>query len=334
MRKNKRAERTRCGITVLVAVLCILVTFACVSISKFVLTDKKELVGVYTDFILSHDGNGQTAVIQTDNEGNTSGYISTTVSNFTEEKVSRRDVKFSMRAPTDAETEAGFVSDAWGVRHDLYRTSKYYDVSIVDENDNEFNATGQYAVLAADVRNSCNLLLKIKRKANAEVSMPDEGTEQLSIILETNLPYRDLQVFTVNTTMARLSVGVFSDVYNGFTRETVNLKSATQFVRDSNFDSEVSYLAKVEFVLSGFVTFDYVRFEEMYGQTPQYDETVNKYTLNIQAGADVNLYFYVTGKCDVKVSATIYDGKTPAGSEKVSGVGNDNIVFSNSGRTI
>ena len=313
MRKNRRAERTRCGITVLVAVLCILVTFASVSISKFVLTDKKELVGVYTDFILSHDGNGQTAVIQTDNEGNTSGYISTTVSNFTEEKVSRRDVKFSMRAPTDAEIEAGFVSDAWGVRHDLHRTSKYYDVSIVDENDNEFNATGQYAVLPADVRNSSNLL---------------------SIILETNLPYRDLQVFTVNTTMARLSVGVFSDVYNGFMRETVNLKSATQFVRDSNFDSESSYLAEIEFILSGNVTFDYVRFEEMYGLASQYDETVNKYTLNIQAGADVNLYFYVTGKCDVKVSATIYDGKTPAGSEKVSGVGNDNIVFSNSGRTI
>lgn len=334
MRKNRRAERTRCGITVLVAVLCILVTFASVSISKFVLTDKKELVGVYTDFILSHDGNGQTAVIQTDNEGNTSGYISTTVSNFTEEKVSRRDVKFSMRAPTDAEIEAGFVSDAWGVRHDLHRTSKYYDVSIVDENDNEFNATGQYAVLPADVRNSSNLLLKIKRKANAEASMPDEGTEQLSIILETNLPYRDLQVFTVNTTMARLSVGVFSDVYNGFMRETVNLKSATQFVRDSNFDSESSYLAEIEFILSGNVTFDYVRFEEMYGLAPQYDETVNKYTLNIQAGADVNLYFYVTDKCEVKVSATIYDGKTPAGSEKVSGVGNDNIVFSNSGRTI
>ena len=333
MRKSVRAKKTKYSLTALIAVLCILVTFACVSISKFVLTDKKELVGVYTDFVLSHDGNGQTAVIQSDKNGDLTGYISTTVSNFTEEKVSKRDVKFSMRAPTDAEIQAGVVSDAWGVRHGLFEASKYYEVSIVDETDNEITATSEATTLKANVRNSSNLLLKIKRKANADAVMPAEGTEQLSIILETNLPYRDLQVFTINTTMARLSVGVFSDVYNGFTRETVNLKSATQFVRDSSFTSEVSYLATVEFALSGDVAFDYARFEETYGFAPVYEKDLNKYIFNIRAGADVNLYFYVGGKCEVKVFATIDDGNSTVNGEKVSGVGSDNIVFSNSGRT-
>ena len=40
----------------LFATACALIAFACVSVSKFVLTDKKELVGVYTEFVLSHDG--------------------------------------------------------------------------------------------------------------------------------------------------------------------------------------------------------------------------------------------------------------------------------------
>lgn len=42
------------------ALRVVLVVFACVSVSKFVFSDKKELVGVYTDFVLSHDGDGKT----------------------------------------------------------------------------------------------------------------------------------------------------------------------------------------------------------------------------------------------------------------------------------
>ena len=80
------------------AVLLALVVFACVSVSKFVLTDKKELVGAYTDFVLSHDGAGQTAVLR--QTGTTAtGYIAVTVSNFADEKVSRRNVRFMMRPP-------------------------------------------------------------------------------------------------------------------------------------------------------------------------------------------------------------------------------------------
>ena len=61
------------------------------------------------------------------------------------------------------------------------------------------------------------------------------------------------------------------------------------------------------------------------GVTPVYAE--GKYTITVRAGADVNLYFYVSGKCSVSVSATIHDGKTPAGEERVSGVTEQNVVF-------
>lgn len=311
----------------LFAALSVLIAFACVSVSKFVITDKKELVGTYTAFVLSHDGEGQTAVMQTDKNGDTTGYIVVTVSNFKDEKVSKRDVRFSLRVPTDDELTATKVTDAWGAEHALAADSKYYAVTIVDKNDEELTDTSAATLLSANAKNSSSLLLKIKRKATAEPMASDE-TERISIILQTREPYKDLQVFDVNTTTARLSVGVSSDVYQGFTRETVNLKSATEFIRSlATPDLSASYLATVEFALSGEVVFDAARYRETYGDVPAYDSANNKYTITVRSGADVNLYFYVRGNCSVTVSATIADGSTAQGEEKVSGVNDDKIVF-------
>lgn len=311
----------------LFAALSVLIAFACVSVSKFVITDKKELVGTYTAFVLSHDGEGQTAVMQTDKNGDTTGYIVVTVSNFTDEKVSKRDVRFSLRVPTEDELNATKVTDAWGAEHALAADSKYYDVTIVDENDEELTDTSAATLLSANAKNSSSLLLKIKRKATAEPMASDE-TERISIILQTSEPYKDLQVFDVNTTTARLSVGVSSDEYQGFTRETVNLKSATEFIRSpATPDLNASYLATVEFALSGEVVFDAARYRETYGFAPVFNSEQNKYAVTIRSGADVNLYFYVRGNCTVTVSATIADGSTAQVEEKVSGVNDDKIVF-------
>ncbi len=311
----------------LFAALSVLIAFACVSVSKFVITDKKELVGTYTAFVLSHDGEGQTAVMQTDKNGDTTGYIVVTVSNFTDEKVSKRDVRFSLRVPTEDELKATKVTDAWGAEHALAADSKYYDVTIVDENDDVLTDTSAATLLSANAKNSSSLLLKIKRKATAEPMASDE-TERISIILQTSEPYKDLQVFDVNTTTARLSVGVSSDEYQGFTRETVNLKSATEFVRSPDLlIATASYLATVEFTLQDNVIFDYARYAEAYGDVPAYDSANNKYTITVRSGADVNLYFYVRGNCTVTVSATIADGSTAQVEEKVSGVNDDKIVF-------
>lgn len=312
----------------LFAALSVLIAFACVSVSKFVITDKKELVGTYTAFVLSHDGEGQTAVMQTDKNGDTTGYIVVRVSNFTDEKVSKRDVRFSLRVPTDDELEATKVTDAWGAEHALAADSKYYDVTIVDENDDELTDTSAATLLSANAKNSSSLLLKIKRKATADKPMASDETERISIILQTSEPYKDLQVFDVNTTTARLSVGVSSDEYQGFTREIVNLKSATEFVRSPDLPiTTASYLATVEFTLQDNVIFDYARYAEAYGDVPAYDSANNKYTITVRSGADVNLYFYVRGNCSVTVSATIADGSTAQGEEKVSGVNDDKIVF-------
>lgn len=303
------------------ALLLALVVFACVSVSKFVLTDKKELVGAYTDFVLSHDGAGQTAVLR--QTGTTAtGYIAVTVSNFADQKVSRRNVRFMMRPPELGEISDGYVTDAWNVKHNVTAESRNYDVEIVDENDNVVSGT----FLEANVKNSVSLLLKITRKASAP-AMDADGIENFSIVLETSEPYKDLQVFTVNTTMARLSVGVSSDVYNGYDRKIVNLKAAVDFVRNATVQENSSYLAEVEFSLVGEVVFDAVYYEEEYGFAPVYNAGRDKVTLTVRAGADVYLSFYVTGTCNVAVSATVYDGLTQPGAEKVSGVSDNKIVF-------
>lgn len=311
----------------LFAALSVLIAFACVSVSKFVITDKKELVGTYTAFVVSHDGEGQTAVMQTDKNGDTTGYIVVTVSNFTDEKVSKRDVWFSLRVPTDDELEATKVTDAWGKEYALAADSRYYDVTIVDVNGDELTDTSAATLLSADAKNSSSLLLKIKRKATDGNTMASDETERISIILQTSEPYKDLQVFDVNTTTARLSVGVSSDVYQGFTREIVNLKSATEFSSPATPVPGASYLATVEFTLSGEVVFDAARYRETYGFAPVFDSEQKKYAVTIRSGADVNLYFYVRGNCSVTVSATIADGSTAQGEEKVSGVNDDKIVF-------
>ena len=309
----------------LFAALCVLIAFACVSVSKFVLTDKKELVGRYTDFVLSHDGNGQTAVVRLNSDGSETGYIVTTVSNFTAEKVSKRDVRFYMRTPTADEISAGHVKDAWGNEHAVDKQSLNYKVEIVDSDDVPITATSDATYLSANGKNSSSLILKITRKSGADLG---DDTERLSIVLQTSVPYIDLQVFTVNVTAARLSIGVTSDTYQGYNRQIVNLKSAVDFIRSSTPVTTVDYLATVEFTLSGEVVFDALLYEETYGAQPLYNESRTTVIITIRAGADVNLYFYTRGSCEVKVTATINDKESP-GNEKISGVDETTkIVFS------
>ena len=97
----KREKRYK--IVALAMAFALFVALACTSLSKFVFRQEDYIVGSYTDFVISHDGEGQTAVLQSieDTEGyNYEGYIALSVSNFTENKFSKRDVEFSLRAPT------------------------------------------------------------------------------------------------------------------------------------------------------------------------------------------------------------------------------------------
>lgn len=316
------------SIVILAGALALLLLFAGVSVAKYVVDEKKELVGIYTDFVMSHNGSGQTAVLQGQQDGTYVGYIVVTVSNFNDAKISKRDVRFSLRAPSESELADRKVVDAWGNSYALAADSTKYEVEIVNESGSAYTDAELKALtwLAAPNKAQSSLLLKITRKKDAG-EFADATAEHFSVVLETSVPYRDLQVFDVVASSTRLSVGVTQNEYKGYTQYAVNLKSSADFLpkQKSGEQAILTYTARVTFTLTGEVTFDAYRFREMYG-----DKTAamngDGFTFTVAPGADMYLYFYTTGASSVKVSAVIDDGT--AAAEAISGVGEGGLVFS------
>lgn len=309
---------------ILAAALAFLSVLAGFSVAKYVITEKRELVGVYTDFVISHDGEGQTCVLQGQQDGTYVGYIAVTVNNFSGEKISKRDVMFSMREPTDAELAAGKVTDAWGNSYRLSDDSGKYEISIVNSAGEAYDEAELAALtkLKAKEKNQSSLLLKITRKSGFG-ALSDAEAEHISVILETSVPYRDLQIFHINAAATRLSVGVTKDVYKGYSEYIVNLKSSADFTSEKGILSFCKYKADIALSLEGNVIFDAYRFHEMYG-----DKTVlhgKTFEFEISPDADMYLYFYVSGECNVKMTGIIYDGEGQ--KEKISGVSEDDTVF-------
>lgn len=313
-------------VMLLASVLAFLLAFAGISVSKFVFDDKKELVGVYTDFVLSHDGKGQTAIMRTYDGEPGVGYIAITVNNFTEDKISKREVRFSLRAPTDSELAAGEVADAWDNRFALEKESGNYDISIVKESGEEYSEAElrEIAYLKAKVRSQSTVLIKIKRKASAG-EMPANGVENISVILETSEPYRDLQVFTVNVAKTRISVGIATNEYQGYEQKTVNLKTSIDFLSGGVISSDAEYLAEITIKITGDSVFDVYRFRERYGAITD-NESGDTFTFYVQPGADLYLYFYVTGTTEVHIFAKINDSGSYE-AENVSGTGDGGLLF-------
>ena len=311
-------------IVVLAIAFALFVALACTSLSKLVFRQEDYIVGSYTDFVISHDGEGQTAVLQSIEDTNYGyeGYIALSVSNFTEDKFSKRDVEFSLRAPTEEEIKENKVTDAWGNDYPLAEHSGNYTVDV------EGPAADTALTLEGGKRDTEYLTLRVRRKSSVgEIS--DTAEEYLTVILETTKPYRDLQVFKINASTSLISVNATSEQdYHGVPQIAVNLKTSRLFVREAeNLAEENTYLAKICFTLSGSVVFDLARFKEIYSVEVTHSEGADEtsYTFLVSAGSDMNLYFYTSGMCKVTATATI-DGE----ETKISGLkdGSENIVFS------
>lgn len=306
--------------------LVLLLSLSGVSLSKYVISGESHLVGIYTDFVLTHNGSGQSVVIRTDENGSKNGYVSLSVNNFKDEKVSKRNVRFTLRMPTSSEMSAGKVVDAWGNECPVEKDSNLYTISVVNEKGEEYSSSELSAkcVLPANKRAQSSLLLKIRRNSTAG-EFSQSSVERISVVLETSEPYKDLQVFTIVATSARLSVGVTSGTYQGFSEEYVNVKSSIDFTLGKEA-ADAAYTAKLVLDISGDVIFDSYRFEERYGKIVSVDAVGEKYTVTIDAGADIDLHFYVSGKGSVAMKAYIDDGIDE--EEKISGIGEDGVVFS------
>lgn len=329
----RQANKKNLIILLIATALALLLVFAGVSVSKFVFDDRKELVGVYTDFVLSHDGEGQTTIIRTAADGTSVGYIAVTVNNFVDDKISKRDVRFSLREPTSSELAAGKVTDAWGQSFPLVADSKNYEITIVKETGEEYSEEELRAIafLKAKTRSQSTVLIKIARKAAAG-AMPYSNSESLSVILETSEPYRDLQVFTINAAKTRISVGVNTETYQGYEQKTINLKTSADFTAAENSDNgsnaleKATYKARITIKTQGNVVFDEYRLETEFEIRADV-KTGNTFVFEAEAGADVFLRFYVTGAASATIYAEI-DGEEGFVEEMVSGTGDGGLLFS------
>lgn len=309
---------------VLIAMLVLIVIFAGISVSKYVIGDKKEIEGRYTDFVISYEGDNQAAVLN----GNVA-YVGIKVRNFTESKLSKRDVTFRMRAPTGTESDAGKVSDAFGNELTIHSESKNYQVSIETSGSDESG----FFRLEKDNRNEFTLIVKITRTSGGALDLG--STEKLSLILETDKPYKDMKVLTIHVSNARISVGVDGGgTYQGFDEIKVNLKSSVNFVYENEtVNPQASYKAKIVLRITGNAIFDSGRFEEQYtsvtersGEWAYFFEN-GTLTFTIESGADMYLYFYAAGDCSITAEAYVYDKDSPE-KEQISGLGtSENGVY-------
>ena len=295
-------SRKRIASLLLCAALVVIMLCATISVSRYVFDEEKNLTGNYTDFIMSNNGEGQTAIMRKNADDSYTGYIAVNINNFDGDKISKRNVKFYLREPSDAEITAGKVVSAWGKELEVKPDSSKYDVAMVDGKDVQYidsdgNPVAGYedeanalTTLAADAKNTSAILLKITRHAS-EGEMPQNATEKITIVLQATQPYNDMQIFTVWAASALISMGVTSDTYQGYSERIVNIKTSTDFVwNESGILVQNQYLAKIDFTLSNNVIFDEYRFNESYDTSLAKSVTGNGYSLTLKPGADVYLH--------------------------------------------
>lgn len=312
------------NLIVLLAAALLALIFAGTSLSRFVFEEKDSIRGSYTNFILEHNGAGQTAILQERSAGDGTenvAYLLVSLYNYeqtgaADAAVSARQIVYSIRSATGEEIEGG-IQNAWGddilSSDEVSAESVNYTISLADDAGNPLldpdseeykNATtlGQDSTEDTAVRDSRTVMLKIVR-SSAAPQLGDGESERLTIVLETSRPYRDVRAFNVTIVSGLISASVSENTYFGFTEKRVNIRTSVNFDRGTEADN-VSYGAELTFTVSGGIVFDIKRFQDQYcvGENPNVsvDESaesggVRIYTVCLLPGSDVNLHFYTVG---------------------------------------
>lgn len=344
MKRDRLARRY--NFIVLFAALVLALVFAGTSLSRFVFEENDTISGGYTNFILAHNGEGQTAILQSRmQEGGSStdvAYILVDFSNFEvdssgELAISQRNIKYSLRTPNEEEWSAG-ITDAWGEKvmetSELQATqSKNYTVSLandagepIDDNSPEY---AERTTLEEKVQDTNSVLLRIER-TEGETLAPGVY-ETLTIVLETQEPYIDRRVFNISVTASLISLGsLVSDEYFGFNAYRVSVRTAADFTDEKQYN-KADYGAELTFTASQGLIFDAARFADAYPNiivTPVSGENGYSYTFFALPGSEIDLYFYTAADSySLTVSAKVNGSNE--NYQHISGVGEDtgNSVF-------
>lgn len=345
MKRDRLARRY--NFIVLFAALVLALVFAGTSLSRFVFEENDTISGSYTNFILTHNGEGQTAILQSRAQagsGSTNvAYILVDFSNFEvdasgEHSVAQREIQYSLRTPTADEMQNG-IYDAWGevvmTASELQATqSENYSVSLANDagepiNDTESPEYAELTTLEEKVQDTNSVLLRIERTEGGQLA---PGVyETLTIVLETQEPYIDRRVFNISVTASLISLGsLVSDEYFGFNAYRVSVRTAADFTDEKQYN-KADYGAALTFTANGGLIFDAARFADAYPNiivTPALGENGYSYTFFALPGSEIDLYFYTAADSySLTVSAKV--NGNDKNYEHISGVGEDtgNSVF-------
>lgn len=344
MKRDRLARRY--NFIVLFAALVLALVFAGTSLSRFVFEENDTISGSYTNFILAHNGEGQTAILQSRMQAGSGStdvaYILVDFSNFEvdssgELAISQRNIKYSLRTPNEEEWSAG-ITDAWGEKvmeaSELQATqSENYTVSLANDAgepiDDDSPEYAERTTLEEKVQDTNSVLLRIERTEGAP--LPSGARETLTIVLETQEPYIDRRVFNISVTASLISLGsLVSDEYFGFNAYRVSVRTAADFTDEKQYN-KADYGAELTFTASQGIIFDAARFADAYPNiivTPVSGENGYSYTFFALPGSEIDLYFYTAADSySLTVSAKVNGSNE--NYQHISGVGEDtgNSVF-------
>lgn len=362
------------ALLILTLMASLVVIFGANSFAKYNLKISEELVGYYVDYRLSHTGDGKSAVIESisaieEKDSNNVtykydyvGFVTFSVSNVLDGKISQRNVDISLRTPTLDETNNG-AHDAWGQEFEISSNSKYYEVELVSSSGNPINtSSNEYKELThfpEKVSKTTYITLKVKRRTtikptqNGNTWIPSteevpelNGVEEFSVIIESFAPYKDLHVFNIKVASTLIMISSIETTYFGFDVVEVEIKTSRIYTFHKNGTLTDSYSpVKVELYYENLVL-DEQRFivntENNYTKqnTDNTFETGyylsdNKMTLYVPASSSLTVYFIKpsnSGKITSKVlfkdkdGDKIYYTQNIAGAISITGTGDSAIA--------
>lgn len=341
--KRVRSDK-RINLILLLAAAVLALVFAGTSLSRFVFEENDRIRGSYTNFILEHDGEGQTAILQDDaiEEGLSVAFLLVNIRNYEEgggdESVSARAITYSIRTASEAEAKQG-IMNAWGdvvlpadsvhpgtVTAQDGNPGYEYTLAVaddagnpLDQNSDEYKNLTSLGDPDTDIETppgpqERSVQLRLERTGTP---LQDGATETLTVVLETDRPYKDVRAFNVTVTSGLISASMATDEYFGFVQKQVNIRTAPDFSRaDLAEDSE--YGAILTFTVSGNAVFDLARFHDEYSEdsvecsitSDGAADGIRVYTVKLRPGSDVNFNFYTVGDGYTVTLTARVNGKT------------------------
>lgn len=332
--KRVRSDK-RINLILLLAAAVLALVFAGTSLSRFVFEENDRIRGSYTNFILEHDGEGQTAILQDDavEEGRSVAFLLVNIRNYEEgggdESVSARAITYSIRTASEAEAKNG-IKNAWGdvvlPAGSVYAgetDERQYTLAVaddagnpLDQNSDEYKNLTSLGDPDTDIETppgpqERSVQLRLERTGNA---LQDGATETLTVVLETDSPYKDVRAFNVTVTSGLISASTATDEYFGFVQKQVNVRTSADYAGAGAPVNGAGYGAELAVSVSGNAVFDLARFQAEYPSvecsmtSDGAADGIRVYTVKLRPGSDVNFNFY-----------TVRDGYTVTLTARVNG---------------